>query len=543
MEYNMIYDRPADRWSDALPLGNGRLGAMVYGQTAVERIQLNEDSLWYGRAMNRNNPRLRGALPEIRRRVFAGEIREAEDMIQRYVLGAPYSMRHYESLGELDIGVNRLSPFSAGWSPNSEGAEQYHACLDLMRGVYTLTWREEGVDFRREIFVSHPDQALCIRYRASAPFSLQARFDRARIFEGMVPDPRRPGKMIRAGGWGSMFLDENHTLGENTLILSGNAGGTRFGTAIVMTHDGVAEDAYTQLSVSGAREVCLYLSAATDNRADNPKGEVLEKARAAAEAGFDALLARHIADFEPMMRRCALELGGEADARPLPARLAALRNGERDPGLAALYFEYGRYLMLSGGRGDSAALNLQGIWCKEFAPMWDSKYTTNINLQMNYWAAEVCNLSQCHDSLFDQIQDGVFVADFIERGGKPGAERPGRRDRRASDQLGIRVENVLHGSAADDDVFHGFSLERELCSGNGSVCGNVCCGVIGDLERYALGAVDEHAVASGRNEERDALRRTAELHAGIFVPDVERAAVSDDASGSFSQTIDIFAFA
>lgn len=166
MEFRMKYARPADAWADALPLGNGRLGAMVYGHTAVERIQLNEDSLWYGKAMNRNNPCLKDALPQIRKHVFAGEIREAEDLIQRYMVGAPYSMGHYESLGELDIGVNRLSPFNGGWAPNSDGAEDYHQELDLMRGVHTLTWTENGVHFIREIFISHPDQALCIRYRA-----------------------------------------------------------------------------------------------------------------------------------------------------------------------------------------------------------------------------------------------------------------------------------------------------------------------------------------------------------------------------------------
>ena len=134
----MWYTRPADAWCDALPLGNGRLGAMVYGHTKVERIQLNEDSLWYGKAMDRDNPRLRDALPRIRQHVFRGEIREAEDLIQRYMLGAPYSMRHYESLGELDIGVNCLSPFSAGWVPNSRGAENYRQELNLTGGLHTL---------------------------------------------------------------------------------------------------------------------------------------------------------------------------------------------------------------------------------------------------------------------------------------------------------------------------------------------------------------------------------------------------------------------
>ena len=404
-EKKMWYEKPADAWCDALPLGNGRLGAMVYGHTKVERIQLNEDSLWYGKAMERDNPRLKDALPEIRSRVFAGEIREAEDLIQRYMLGAPYSMRHYESLGELDIGVNCLSPFSAGWAPNSQGAEDYRRELDVMRGVHRVTWTENGVHFVRECFISHPDQVMCIRFTADRPGALQLsiRYDRGYIFEGMVPDPRRPGKMIRAGGWGSMFLDTNHTVDESTLTASGNAGGTVFGLALAMDSDGDVSDSYTQLYTENAACVCLYLASATDNREKDPLSWALDTVRAAREKGFEALLKRHTEDFEPLMRRCDLTLTDASDA-PVNERIAAVKEGRSDPGLAALYFTFGRYLMLSGGREDSAALNLQGIWCKDFAPMWDSKYTTNINIQMNYWPAEVCNLSETHASMFSLIK-------------------------------------------------------------------------------------------------------------------------------------------
>ena len=405
MDYKMITHHPADEWSDALPLGNGRLGAMVYGHTSVERIQLNEDSLWYGKAMDRNNPRLKDALPEIRRHVFAGEIQLAEDLIQRYMLGAPYSMGHYESLGELDIGVNRLSPFAAGSAPNSDGVTGYRQELDLMRGVHRLDWEENGVHFVRETFISHPDQALCIRVRADRPQALQlsARFDRSLIFEGMVPDPRRPGKMIRAGGWGSMFMEQNHTLDANTLLATGNAGGTRFATAVMMTSDGAVDDPYTQLYTSGASCVCIFLSATTDNREADPAAAALACVRRASRIGFEALLARHLADFEPLMRRCELNLGKQSE-QPVDERLASLRQGIPDPALEALYFTYGRYLLVAGGREDSSALNLQGIWCRDFAPMWDSKYTTNINLQMNYWPAETVQLGETQYSLFSLIR-------------------------------------------------------------------------------------------------------------------------------------------
>lgn len=406
MDYLMRYAKPADTWSDALPLGNGRLGAMVYGHTRVDRVQLNEDSLWYGKAMDRNNPRLREALPRIQRHVFAGEIREAEDLIQRYMLGTPYSMRHYESLGELDIGVNTLSPFNAGWAPNSEGAQDYSQQLDLARGVHTMAWQQDGVRYHRTMFVSHPDQVLCIHYHSQKQGALQlsARLDRALIFEGMVPDARRPGKMIRAGGWGSMFLDTNHTLDARTLTAGGNAGGTLFAIALGMETDGTVTDPYTQLHVEQAGDVYLYLAASTDNRDTNPQEVALKRVNDARQKGFDALLKAHAADFEPLMRACTLELPDHGQEAPLPERVQRLRDGQNDAGLAALYFAYGRYLMAAGGREGSAALNLQGIWCKEFAPMWDSKYTTNINVQMNYWPAEVCNLSRTHESLFSLIE-------------------------------------------------------------------------------------------------------------------------------------------
>lgn len=405
-EYIMDYQQAADTWCDALPLGNGRLGAMIYGHTRVDRIQLNEDSLWYGKAMDRNNPRLKDALADIRRHVFAGEIRKAEDLIQRYMLGAPYSMRHYESLGELDIGVNKLSPFSAGWFPNSEGAEHYTQTLDLMRGIHTMSWTQEGVSFTRECFISCPDQVLCLRYHASRPGALQinARYDRGYIFEGLVPDPRRPGEMIRAGGWGSMFLDSNHTQGPHTLVATGNAGGTVFGLAIAMDSDGAVTDAYTQLYTDGATAVTLYLAAATDNRESDPLAASLERVNHAKALGFAQLRHRHVQDFEPLMRRCTLDLGQGA-ALPVNQRIAALKAGGDDPALCALYFTFGRYLLAAGGRSGSSAMNLQGIWCKEFAPMWDSKYTTNINVQMNYWPAENCNLSSTHASLFQLIRD------------------------------------------------------------------------------------------------------------------------------------------
>lgn len=410
-EYIMRYDCAADVWNDALPLGNGRLGAMAYGHTNIERLQLNEDSLWYGEFIDRNNPKLKEALPEIRRLVFAKQIPQAEDLIQRYMLGAPASMRHYESMGELDIAVNELSPFNMGWVPNSFGAENYSNELDLMRGIQTVKWSRDGVNYQREVFVSHPDHVLCVRVSAdrAGAITLNAQFDRCVIYDSYVEDNRRPGKFVRGGSWGGMFLDENHTRDGLTLVGRGNAGGTGFAMAVCMQTDGIVDDPYTQLYTSGATCVCLYLGAATKNREEDTVGAALAAAKAAQELGFEELLRRHIADFEPLMRRCELYLGAD-DGVPTDHHINAAREKGADPYLAALYFTFGRYLMVAGGRQDSTALNLQGIWCKDYVPAWDSKYTTNINVQMNYWPAEVCNLSDLHESLFD------LIARVCERG-------------------------------------------------------------------------------------------------------------------------------
>ncbi|MCI8286609.1 MAG: glycoside hydrolase family 95 protein [Lachnospiraceae bacterium] len=174
--WTMEYDTPAEVWEEALPMGNGRLGAMVYGHTAVERIQLNEDSLWYGEFVNRNNPATKETLPLIREKVLSGQMREAEDLIAQYMVGAPNTMRHYEPLGELDIALNQHTPFIQSWIPNSDGARKYHSCLNLMTGIYTLTHCQSGVTYTREMFVSHPAQVLCIRIRAEKPNTHLCRF-------------------------------------------------------------------------------------------------------------------------------------------------------------------------------------------------------------------------------------------------------------------------------------------------------------------------------------------------------------------------------
>ena len=402
MHDNILYfDKPAEKWNDAIPLGNGRLGTMAYGHACIERMQLNDDSLWYGGFIDRNNYATLEQLDTVRKYVLEGKLREAEDLISRYFVGAPNTMRHYETLGELDIALNQNAPFQMGWLPNSYGVETYRAQLDMMRGVMTVIHKQKGVTYKRETFCSFDHQVICVRLTADRPkaIKLNVQLDRAAFDDKKAEDSRRPGVMTRGDKWGGMLLDENHTQDAYTLVARGHAAETGFACAVRMESDGMAENPYTQLATSEATCVCLYIAAGTSNRSETYTQDAINRAKAAEAVGFDAILTQHIADFETKMNRCVLSLGTPS-AIPLDQRLQGAREGKQDANLASLYFTFGRYLLLSSARENSAATNLQGIWCKDFIPAWDSKYTVNINEQMNYWPSEVCNLSETHQSLF-----------------------------------------------------------------------------------------------------------------------------------------------
>jgi len=405
-DYKLMYDKPAEVWNDAIPLGNGRLGAMVYGQTGIDRIQLNEDSLWYGKFIDRNNRATKGKIKEIQKYVLEGKIQEAEDLIVQYMIGAPMTMRHYEPLGELDIALNQHTPFVLGWTPHSAGVKNYHSELDMMTGINKVTHTDiNGVTYTKETFISYPADVLCVRIKADKPGAIQLdiQMDRCRLSDDKVPDGRRPGFFQRGGGWASMLLDENHTISDDTILIKGHASDLGFAGAVKMVTDGEYINPYTMLQTKNATCVCLYLAGATENREDNPVDAVIKRTEKAAKRGFDELMAEHKADFEAKMRSCELYLGFESDI-PFDQRLESSRAGKEDIGIASLYFTFGRYLIVSGGRKNSAALNLQGIWNHDFIPAWDSKYTININTQMNYWSCEVTGLSDEHYSMFYLIE-------------------------------------------------------------------------------------------------------------------------------------------
>lgn len=403
--YHLSYNTPADCWQDALPLGNGRLGAMVYGRSDIERIQLNDDSLWYGTFADRNNAALREKLPEIRNDMLSGNIRHAEELILQYMVGAPSTMRHYTNLGELDLALNQHLPFAMGGREPSQPPQQYSLDLDLMTGILQMKHKAEGVSYEREMFVSHEAQALCICLIADTPQSmnLDMKLDRIAISDAVIEDDRRPGRKAGGGGWPAPFADIIHSYDDKTFLMQGRDAGVEFAVAFRVACNGELINTNSQLLARNCSEAVIYLASATSNRAADVTADVLARLDAAEKAGYSALRQAHIVDFSAFMERCMLDLG-PAPAGTIDTRLSALRQGNTDPALAALYFQYGRYLIVSGSREDSAALNLQGIWNAEFTPMWDSKYTVNINLQMNYWPAEIANLSELHLPFMDLLE-------------------------------------------------------------------------------------------------------------------------------------------
>ncbi|MCZ8520769.1 MULTISPECIES: glycoside hydrolase family 95 protein [Paenibacillus] len=377
------YNQPAGEWNEALPIGNGRLGAMVFGGTAKERIQLNEDSVWYGGPRDRNNPDALPNLPRIRELILSGRLREAEKLAALALPGLPETQRHYLPLGDL------LLDFSD--QGQAQEARAYSRELDLESGVTRVRYRQGEVEYTRELLSSYPDQAIVIRLTADRPgsVSLQARFTRNR--------------------W--RYLERTDQWEQDGLIMRGSCGGEgggQFRAALKSTQEGGrCRTIGEHLVIEQADSVTLYITGATTFRHADPEAVCRELLTAAAAKSYTELLERHMADYRALFSRVELELksaDGELDSLPTDERLRRVQQGGDDPGLAALYFHFGRYLLIASSRPGSLPANLQGIWNESFLPPWDSKYTININAQMNYWLAENANLAECHLPLFELIE-------------------------------------------------------------------------------------------------------------------------------------------
>ncbi len=372
------YQKPAQTWTDALPVGNGRLGAMVFGGVKQERIQLNEETLWDGGPRDTNNPKALEALPKVQQLLFDDKNEEATQLAGETMLGIPERIKSYQSLGDLFL------EFEHDGDPT-----EYRRELDLDTGIARTTYRHGTVNFSREVFATAVDNLIVIRIESDTVGQLT--FD--------VTMTREQDATVEA-------------IAANILRLDGQCGddGMHFSAYLQMYFEGGEEQSEgDRLSVRGANAVTLLLAAATSyvNQTDasgNPHA-LCENYLADIETkSYATIRADHIAEHQSLFQRVDLNLGS-TDAANLPTdeRLEAVKAGASDPALITLYFQYGRYLMMGSSRPGCLPANLQGIWNEHMNAPWNSDFHTNINLQMNYWVPEVCNLSECHLPLFDYM--------------------------------------------------------------------------------------------------------------------------------------------
>lgn len=376
------YRRPAAQWVEALPVGNGRLGAMVFGGVVEERIQLNEESVWDGYPRDRTNPEALEVLPEVRRLLFEGKNGEATELAKK-MMGIPERIRSYQSLGDL-----HLSP------PPMDEVVDYRRELDIETGVATTAYTVDGVRHRREVFVSAPAQVLVVRLEADRPGAVNATLTVTREQDAVCLS-EGPDRLVLGGR-----IDiAHHETGEP-------AGLSFEAHFLVLPEGGTLRNAHGELVIEGADAATILMAAATDYRGADPTAACRETLDQAVHP-YARLKADHIADHRRLFNRVDIALGEGEAALPTDERLARVRAGADDPGLAALYFQYGRYLLMGSSRPGCLPANLQGVWNEHMNAPWNSDYHTNINLQMNYWPAEVANLAECHLPLFDLMDSLV----------------------------------------------------------------------------------------------------------------------------------------
>jgi alpha-L-fucosidase 2 len=384
------FSKPAAQWTEALPVGNGRLGAMVFGGVKSERLQLNHDSLWSGKPKDWNNPEAKTHLAEVRRLVLEEENYHAADALCRKMQG-PYN-EAYQPLGNLHIEFD-----------NEGEPSGYRRELDLDSGIARVAFGSQT----REVLSSFPDQVIAMRLSGGDfVLSLDSPVRSAAVASA-------DGTM-RLTGKAPSHSEPNYVRSENPILYDPAEGnGMRFEARLqVITEGGTITAEGDKLHVKGARAATILLVAATgyrgfDKAPDFSADQIGELCRvqmqAASKYTWAQLRGRHVADHRKLFRRTTLRLKTPASSLPTDERLKSF-NGKSDEGLLALYFHYGRYLLIASSRPGTQPANLQGIWSDQLRPPWSCNWTININTQMNYWPVETCNLSECHGPLFDMVE-------------------------------------------------------------------------------------------------------------------------------------------
>jgi alpha-L-fucosidase 2 len=381
---SLWYRQPGRIWTEALAVGNGRLGAMVYGGIAKECLHLNEDTLWTGGPYNPANPDALGALPEVRRLIFNGQYQEAHQLVQDRMLARPMRQMQYQPVGDL------LLTF-----PDVNAVQDYCRDLNLDTAVTTVAYTAAGVRFTREVFSSPVDQVIVVRLTADRPGQI--------TFTAAMQTPQKATIQTEA---------------PQTLVMSGVngdaegiAGALKFQARVQVKAQGgkMAVEPHA-VTVTGADSATLLIAAATSFKSfkdvnGDPEALTKDCLVKAGQRSFDALLNDHVAEHQRLFRRVSLHLGATDVARlPTDERIKAFSTAN-DPQLAALYFQFGRYLLISSSRPGTQPANLQGLWNEQMSPPWGSKYTININTEMNYWPAEPTNLAECAEPLIQMVTD------------------------------------------------------------------------------------------------------------------------------------------
>jgi alpha-L-fucosidase 2 len=380
----LFYTNAATKWTEALPIGNGRLGAMIFGGAQREHLQLNEGTLWAGGPYDPNNTNALAALPEARKLVFDGKYDDAAKLISDKMMAVPLREMPYETLGDLWLDF-----------PTNATFENYRRDLNLDTAVATVSYTANGVHFKREFFSSPVDQVIVVRLTADQPGQI--------TFTAGMTTPQK----VTVASDGAETLVMDGVNGE----ARGIKGVLKFQARVhLLAAGGKTTAAADKISVANADSVELLITAATSYKnyhdvSGNPEAITKKQIATASKKTFDELVAKHIAAHQQLFRRVDLNLG-ETDAMKLPTdvRIAHFADGN-DPQLATLYFQFARYLLICCSRPGGQPATLQGLWNDSMTPPWDSKYTININTEMNYWPAEPCNLSECVEPLTEMVLD------------------------------------------------------------------------------------------------------------------------------------------
>lgn len=378
------YQQPAKTWVEALPVGNSSMGAMVYGGTSREELQLNEETLWGGGPYRNDNPKALESLAEVRNLIFSGKTMDAQNLIDQTFYTGRNGMP-YQTIGSLIIEA-----------PGHEKAKNYYRDLNLERAVATTRYQVDGVNFQREVFASFPDRVIIVRFTTDKPGELNFKVSYDSPLQSTV---RKQGKKLVLRGKGG-----DHEGVKGVIEVETQSQVIAEGGKVSLT------DKY--ISVEHATAATLYIAAATNFvNYYNVKGNESKKASAllagAMKKEYSEALKAHTDYYQSQFNRVSLSLGGEntkTARQETVKRIAGFSQGN-DPALAALMFQYGRYLLISSSQPGGQPANLQGIWNHQLNAPWDGKYTININTEMNYWPAEVTNLSETHEPLFGLVQD------------------------------------------------------------------------------------------------------------------------------------------